>query len=245
MDIVSFILADICYIISLIFYKKKFAEKGWSLLIVGLLFHSTAILGRGLLAGYPPFFTLYEILIFFSWTIVFLSLITGFHKISGIFTPLISIIIFGIVCFLNPGIRTNLPEELNTVFFPIHVSACLLGYGAFFVAFICGIYYLVKSSDFYDKISQRAVVLGMIFFSYGIIIGSVWAKQAWGSYWSWDPKETAALISWFIYAIWLLTRFVFGWKGKRSAWLSITGFCAIIFTWFGVNIFIDSLHSYK
>lgn len=246
MDIITFILADVSYIAGFIFYTKNRDKNGFYLLIAGLIFHTVSIIGRGLLAGYPPFFSLYEIFIFFSWAIVFLSLSTGFHKVSGKFVALLAWILLGIVCFLNPGIKT-LPLELKTMFFPFHVSSCIIGYGAFFIAFMCGVLFLLKRGrvEVYDVISQRAVIIGMLFFSAGIIIGSVWAKKAWGNYWSWDPKETAALISWVIYAGWLCTRLFFSWKGKRSAWLSIAGFCGILFTWFGVNVFFAGLHNYK
>lgn len=244
MHIISFILASLSYIISFVFYKKGAANRGLCFLITGLIFHFLSIISRGLLTGYPPFFGLYEILIFFSWSIVFVSLITGFYKVNGRFISLSVIIILGIVCLLNPGI-TDLPSEFRTVLFPIHVSVSLLGYSAFFVSLICAITYLINYKVEYDIILQKSVIFGFGFFTVGIITGSIWANQAWGSYWSWDAKETAALVTWIIYAIWLFTRFVFGWRGKRSAWLSIAGFCAVIFTWFGVNTFMSSLHSHR
>ena len=143
MDIISFILADISYIVSFVFYKTHHIRKGFYFLVSGLIFHTLVIGGRWLLTGYPPLYGLYEILIFFSWAIVFLSLIIGFHKVNGMFVSVSAIIILGVVCFLNPGIRDTLPLELRTVLFTIHVSACLLGYGAFFISFICGIIFLI------------------------------------------------------------------------------------------------------
>lgn len=262
MDIIGFILADSFYIISFIFYKKNLTRRGLYLLVLGLCFHTLSIAGHWLATGYPPFFSFYEILISFSWAIVFISLITGFHKVKGMFVALSAWIMLGAVCFLNPG-TTRLPEELRTILFPVHVSSCLLGYGSFFISFICGILYLnTKRDEFlapvpphspirqnkaeaYKAVSCRAVIFGLIFFSLGIIIGSLWAKEAWGSYWSWDPKETAALIPWLIYVLWLCARSVFRWKEKYSAWLTIAGFCAMLFTWLGVNYFLQGLHSYK
>jgi cytochrome c-type biogenesis protein CcsB len=76
-----------------------------------------------------------------------------------------------------------------------------------------------------------------------IVTGAVWAESAWGSYWSWDPKETWSLITWFVYAIFLHTRLVKGWKGRKAAIIAIIGFVAVIFTYFGVNL-IGGLHSY-
>ena len=78
----------------------------------------------------------------------------------------------------------------------------------------------------------------------GIITGAAWAEYAWGSYWSWDPKETWSLITWFIYAAFLHARLARGWRGKKTAVLSIVGFAAVIFTYLGVNLVISGLHSY-
>jgi cytochrome c-type biogenesis protein CcsB len=77
-----------------------------------------------------------------------------------------------------------------------------------------------------------------------IVTGAIWANYAWGTYWSWDPKETWSLITWFIYAAYLHARLMYGWKGKRAAWMAILGFAAVLFTFFGVNYLIAGLHSY-
>jgi len=87
------------------------------------------------------------------------------------------------------------------------------------------------------------VTFGFLFLSIGIITGAVWANSAWGSYWSWDPKETWSLITWFIYATLLHARMMRGWHGRRIAYLSIIGFMAVLFTYFGVNL-LPGLHSY-
>lgn len=76
-----------------------------------------------------------------------------------------------------------------------------------------------------------------------IIIGAIWAKVAWGNYWTWDPKETASLVTWIIYAVYLVTRLFFGWRNDKSAWLLILGFLAVLVTFFG-NLFFGGLHSY-
>ena len=94
-----------------------------------------------------------------------------------------------------------------------------------------------------DVLTHRVIVFGFLFLTAGIITGSVWANSAWGSYWSWDPKETWSLITWFIYAGLLHTRLMAGWAGEKIAWLSIIGFMAVIFTYFGVNL-LPGLHSY-
>ena len=96
-----------------------------------------------------------------------------------------------------------------------------------------------------DNWSYRIIGLGFPFLTIGIIAGGVWANEAWGSYWSWDPKETWALITWLIYAALLHGRLNIGWRGKRAAVFSIIGFCAILFTFLGVNLLVPGLHSFE
>ncbi len=101
----------------------------------------------------------------------------------------------------------------------------------------------LPSLDLMDELIHQMVMFGFLFLTIGIITGSVWANSAWGTYWSWDPKETWSLITWFVYAILLHLRMMRGWYGKRIAWVSIIGFMAVLFTYFGVNL-LPGLHSY-
>ena len=95
-----------------------------------------------------------------------------------------------------------------------------------------------------DDLTHRTIVFGFLWLSAGIITGAVWANEAWGTYWSWDPKETWSIITWFLYASTLHARFTRGWSGRRIAWLAIAGFFAVFFTYFGVNFLLSGLHSY-
>ncbi|MBW1758710.1 MAG: cytochrome c biogenesis protein CcsA, partial [Deltaproteobacteria bacterium] len=94
-----------------------------------------------------------------------------------------------------------------------------------------------------DELTHQMVMFGFLFLTVGIITGAVWANSAWGTYWGWDPKETWSLITWFVYATLLHARLIRGWRGNRIAYLSIIGFMAVIFTYFGVNL-LPGLHSY-
>jgi cytochrome c-type biogenesis protein CcsB len=98
--------------------------------------------------------------------------------------------------------------------------------------------------DQLDDVTYRMIAIGWPLLTGGIITGAVWANSAWGSYWSWDPKETWSLITWFIYAIYLHSRYVRGWKGTQMAVISAVGFLAVIFTYLGVNLVLSGLHSY-
>lgn len=154
----------------------------------------------------------------------------------------------------------------------IHVVTCFIGYAGFTMAFALGIMYLIKqgaikrqkvqgedeqlkevdskdrdylpSLKIIDDLTNKCIVFGFIWLTAGILSGSIWANEAWGTYWSWDPKETWSLITWFIYAVAIHLRFTRGWTGERIAWLAIIGFFSVLFTYFGVNYLLSGLHSY-
>ena len=139
-----------------------------------------------------------------------------------------------------------------------HVIACFIGYAAFAIAFGISIMYLMRQresssqsrlldrfpkANVLDDLTHQMVMFGFLFLSAGIITGAVWANSAWGRYWGWDPKETWSLITWFVYATLLHAKMMRGWHGRRIAYLSIIGFGAVLFTYFGVNL-LPGLHSY-
>jgi cytochrome c-type biogenesis protein CcsB len=103
---------------------------------------------------------------------------------------------------------------------------------------------MIPDTRMLDEFNYQLILFGFLWLSLGIITGSVWANSAWGSYWSWDPKETWSLITWLIYAAMLHARSVKGWRGNRVAWLSLLGFGCVLFTYFGVNFLLSGLHSY-
>jgi cytochrome c-type biogenesis protein CcsB len=102
----------------------------------------------------------------------------------------------------------------------------------------------IPAQNLLDDVTYRMIAIGWPLLTAGIITGAVWANSAWGTYWSWDPKETWSLITWFIYAIYLHSRYVRGWKGTQMAVISSVGFLAVIFTYLGVNLVLSGLHSY-
>lgn len=136
----------------------------------------------------------------------------------------------------------------------------VVAYGSFALSFAVSVAYLLKDKkevDFQswfsqelpalkvlDEISYKLIFIGLPFLTIMLVTGAVWAEYAWGAFWSWDPKETWALITWLVYAAYLHTRFLKGFKGKRAAWLSVLGFAAVIFTFFGVSYLLPGMHSY-
>ncbi len=218
--------------------------------------------------GHAPLSNLYESVVFFSWTIILIFLFIDLkykYRIVGAFVvPFALLGMAGAQLWLNSGIEPLVPA-LQSNWLLYHVVTCFLGYAAFAVACGVSIMYLLKAhheansstttsagglmalfppTRVLDDLNYRAIMIGFPLLTIGIITGAAWANYAWGTYWSWDPKETWSLIVWFIYAAFLHARFTKGWVGKLAAWLSIIGFAATIFCYLGVNLFLSGLHSY-
>jgi cytochrome c-type biogenesis protein CcsB len=164
---------------------------------------------------------------------------------------------------LNPNDIQPLVPALKSNWLISHVVSCFVGYAAFAVSFGVSILYLFRarsekrspkssesfwdflpSSSALDEIGYKTIAIGFPLLTIGIVTGAFWANVAWGTYWSWDPKETWSLIVWLIYAAYLHARITRGWRGKRAAILSIVGFIATLFCYLGVNLILSGLHSY-
>ncbi|MCX5847866.1 MAG: c-type cytochrome biogenesis protein CcsB [Deltaproteobacteria bacterium] len=216
--------------------------------------------------GHVPLANLYESMIFFAWAIILIYLIIEWltkNKTIGVFVVPIAFLAMAYAS-IAPGINNRIEPlipALQSNWLTSHVVTCFMGYAAFTVAFGCGLIYLLKNMGkdnaekpsgligklptlaTLDTLIYQSISLGFIFLTIGIMTGSIWAHYAWGSYWSWDPKETWSLITWLIYAIMLHSRYVRGWRGKRMAILALIGFACVLFTYLGVN-YLPGLHSY-
>ncbi|MGD9817169.1 MAG: c-type cytochrome biogenesis protein CcsB [Desulfomonilaceae bacterium] len=206
--------------------------------------------------GHAPLSNLYESLIFFGWTIVLALIIVWwkFHIDAVVFVGMpIAFIVMASTFLIDSQIRPLIPA-LQSNWLVAHVFTCFLGYAGFAVSFVAAILLLLVRSwpDFFsflprkavlDEIVYRSILVGFPLLSVGIITGAAWADHAWGAYWSWDPKETWSLITWLVYAVFLHARLTRGWSGGRTAILSVIGFAAVMFTYFGVN-YLPGLHSY-
>ncbi len=157
---------------------------------------------------------------------------------------------------------------LQSYWLPIHVSVVSLGSGVFLVAGVSSILFLVKMSHLgdpsdsaaqgtaarivarlpdaqvLDRIAYRTTIFAFPVFGFGVIFGAIWAEEAWGRYWGWDPKETVSFIAWVIYAAYLHARSTAGWRDKKAAWINVAGFVAMVFNLFFINLVTVGLHSY-
>lgn len=270
LSIVTFIYgaATFLYLVAWVF-KKDLSGKlatGTTLLAIignlaGLLLRWNESYGLGI--GHAPLSNLYESLAFFALVIGILYLVIEWRYKSRIIGVFCSPLAFLAIAYasLSPNISDRIQPlipALKSNWLIAHVVLCFVGYAAFAIAFGVSIMYLIRQRDtgegktlldrlpalrILDELNHQLIMFGFLFLSAGIITGAVWANSAWGRYWGWDPKETWSLITWFIYATLLHAKLMRGWHGRRIAFLSILGFFAVLFTYFGVNL-LPGLHSY-
>jgi cytochrome c-type biogenesis protein CcsB len=216
--------------------------------------------------GHAPLSNMYESLVFFSWCIALLYLLWERKMKSRIIGAFAMPFAFLFIAYasLAPGVSDRIDPlipALQSNWLHAHVITCFLSYASFALSCGVSIMYLLKIRkkekgketgwislfpplESLDALVYKTIAVGFPLLTIGIITGAAWANYAWGSYWSWDPKETWSLITWFVYAIFLHARFAREWRGKRTAVLSVIGFAAVIFTYFGVNYVLSGLHSY-
>ena len=247
----GYFLSLILYLAHLILKRDPLEKAGRTALFLSLLGNTGVFVMRWREAGRPPLTNMYESIVFFAWSIAAIYILFSFFynvRILGFPVSLSLLLTLGYASFLDDGIRPLVPA-LQSNWLTIHVVTCFLGYAGFLLAFAASIVYFVLAvrkspgAPTVDELAYHGVAFGFIFLAIGIITGAVWANQAWGTYWSWDPKETASLITWILYAAYLHMR-ALGWKGTKSAWLLVLGFLAMLFTYFGVNYLLPGLHSY-
>jgi cytochrome c-type biogenesis protein CcsB len=271
LSIVTFVygLAGTLYIFSWIFQRRTPGMMASGVSIVAVLGNLTGLILRWVESysigyGHAPLTNLYESLTFFAFIAGVIYLVVEYRyknrRIGAIIMPLICLALaFASLKVPGKDIRPLLPA-LKSNWLIAHVFTVFIGYAAFAIAFGSSALYLFQSSrlktensnnftaalpvhEDLDELIHRINMFGFLFLTVGIITGAVWANSAWGRYWGWDPKETWSLITWLIYAAILHLRMMRGWHGKRIAALSIVGFAAVMFTYFGVN-FLPGLHSY-
>ncbi len=211
--------------------------------------------------GHIPVSNLYEVFILFSMVTALFYLYFEQHYKTRQVGPFVLLVISAAVGFLlwytvsrNASEIQPLVPALQSWWMKIHVPANFIGYGTFALASMVGVAYLLKSKgiladrlpalEVLDDMMYKAIAVGFAFFTVATILGALWAAEAWGGYWSWDPKETWALIVWLNYAAWLHMRLMKGLRGQVAAWWAVGGLLVTTFAFLGVNMFLSGLHSY-
>jgi len=211
--------------------------------------------------GHIPVSNLYEVFILFSMITALFYLYYEQQYATRQLGPFVLLVISAAVGFLLWYTVTRdaaeiqpLVPALQSWWMKIHVPANFIGYGTFSLAAMVAMAYLLKSKgyladrlpalDVLDDVMYKAIAVGFAFFTIATILGALWAAEAWGGYWSWDPKETWALIVWLNYAAWLHMRLMTGLRGRPAAWWALVGLLVTTFAFLGVNMFLSGLHSY-
>ena len=211
--------------------------------------------------GHIPVSNLYEVFILFSMITAMFYLYYEQRYQTRQLGPFVLLVISAAVGFLlwytvarDAAEIQPLVPALQSWWMKIHVPANFIGYGTFSLAAMVGSAYLLKSHgiladrlpalEVLDDVMYKAISVGFAFFTVATILGALWAAEAWGGYWSWDPKETWALIVWLNYAAWLHMRLMSGLRGRAAAWWALIGLVVTTFAFLGVNMFLSGLHSY-
>jgi len=236
----------------------------WAAILMGFTgmmvrWYESYLLGADI--GHIPVSNLYEVFVLFC---LITALFTVFYEekyATRQVSAFILLVISAAVGFLLWYMSSRDAQEIQPLvpalqswWMKIHVPANFIGYGTFALAAMVGVAYLVKSKGVFvdrlpslevlDDIMYKAIAVGFAFFTIATILGALWAADAWGGYWSWDPKETWALIVWLNYAAWLHMRLMKGLRGQIAAWWAVIGLLVTTFAFLGVNMFLSGLHSY-
>ena len=282
-----YVLATVSYFFGLFsgseFSCKTASAMTWSATVMGLVgllvrWRESYLIHVDI--GHIPVSNLYEVFILFAIITALLYLYYEGKNKTYSMGGFVLLVISSAVAFLlwyGFGARgaseiQPLVPALQSYWMKIHVPANFVGYGAFALAAMLSVAYLIKDSalnslaegekaadqkgikgviikrfpdlEILDDVMYKSIALGFAFFTLATILGAMWAAEAWGGYWSWDPKETWALIVWLNYAAWLHLRLTKGWRGRPLAWWAIIGLFVTLFAFIGVNMFLSGLHSY-
>ncbi len=258
--ILAYFAAMILYFAFIAVRKDGVAKAAVALQCAGFALHTAALVCRGIGAGRLPLTNQYEFATCFAWGLCLVCLVFVFRyrfTVLGAFAAPVIFLIIGYAAMQSREVRELMPA-LRSNWLGFHVSTAIIAYGAFGVSFVLAVIFLlrdrIRAQGFLDRhipdrekldvIGYRSVSLGLLFLTFTIVTGAIWAERAWGSYWSWDPKETWSLVTWIVYAIYLHLRVRRGWEGRAAAVFAAVGFLCVLFTYIGVNTFLPGVHSY-
>ncbi len=259
----TYIAATAGYFVNLITLRREVEKIATCILAGGLCLHTISIILRWTYGRHAPLVSFYDVFSFLAWSLcaAFLLFQAG-HKLKALgafVSPVITL--FMILSLMHPNRILPLPPALQSFWLPVHASISIIAYALLTLSFCISIMYLIQehhikkkqlgglfkrlpSLQVLDTMAEKCLKIGFPLLTLGIITGSIWAEQAWGAYWSWDPKETWSLITWLLYAALLHQRLTVGWRGRKSAYMTIIGYLTLLFTFIGVTYLLPGAHSY-
>ena len=246
---------------------RRASNIGMSLTWLSFFMLLVAVVLRGVWAGRVPWGNMYEFSITAALGIlgVFLALsIKRDVRWLGLFIVIPALLTLGLAVTVLYTEAAQLVPALKSYWLVIHVSAAIICSGAFTLAAATAGLSIVRSrverraagadvtgwaarlptSDRLQTMTHRTIAFAFPLWTFAVVAGAIWAENAWGRYWGWDPKETWAFITWVVFAAYLHARSTAGWRGDRASWIALLGWLAFLINYFGVNIFVNSLHSY-
>jgi cytochrome c-type biogenesis protein CcsB len=238
--------------------------------MAGVAAHVLGVITRGMAVHRIPWGNMYEFVTALTCVAVifFLGLMIKYKAYRlGLFVMGAVVLALGLAQTLIYTQAGPLVPALQSYWLSIHVTAMTIATGTFFVAAAIGVVYLfaeryasrvaagrptgsdaimrrLPGPEALDRLAYRTVMFAFPIWTFGLIAGAIWADQAWGRYWGWDPTETWAFITWVVYACFLHARATAGWRGRKAAVVQLAGFCCLVFNLIGVSLFITGLHSY-
>lgn len=255
-------LSTVAFISSLVFKKSKWEIRAVWLAGAGLLPHTLTLVLRWIVAGHGPYMRRYEVYSSDVWVLVVMFLLFQYRRpglrVVGALVMAVAFLMIGMAVMASPEIRP-LPENFRTYWLLIHIFFAKLTYGSALLGTGLALIYIYRkpleqrwgkggflplpSQVVVDELSYNLLAFSFLMNGIMIAAGSIWANNAWGSYWSWDPVETWSLVAWFIYGIYLHLRRMYGWNGSKAAWFAVGALMMLVFTLFGIGIFYYSTHS--
>ncbi len=245
-------------LVSLLFWFTRSKEVGYGSVVVTLIASimlTVSLALRYFDVGHLPYVQMYETYLFTAWAIAAIAVIADFWVSTRLPSTIANILAGLILVYVwtwPMGSREGQPlsAALQSPWLDVHIATAFLAYAGFAISAGAGIVYLFNRNDKVDELSYKLIAFSFPLLGMGILLGAVWANVAWGRYWGWDPKETAALVTWLVYAGYLHARLAHGWKGVRASILNIVGFLCVVFTWIGLNIVarlvdLHTLHAYS
>ena len=222
---------------------------------LALLLMTGVLITRTIATGHAPFSNHYEFAIAFTWGMLLAQVYFEWrYRIRTMSVITLPVILAMLIYASTMSYKPNplMPALQNSPLLTLHVVTASLGYGAALVGFAAAVMYLLAphvkwkgwpSRESLDELGYKATIVTFPMLTLMLILGSIWGNVAWGRYWGWDPKETAALVTWLIYGAYLHARVTRSWRGTKSAWLLVLAFVAVVFTYLG-NLFFGGLHAY-
>ena len=228
--------------------------------LAGLVPHTIAIAVRWIEVGHGPYLGFYEVVSSYAWaSVVALAIVSwrrpGLRVIGVVLMPIAVLMLGG--AMLAPKSPLDITAKLASYWLTIHVAFAKLSYMSFIAAFAISLVFLIRAKrgerpdsmlsrlpdqPVLDDLSFRFIAVGFIFLSIMIVAGAIWANEAWGRYWAWDPIETWSLISWIVYAGYLHVRLTLRWSAERTAWYAVVALPVMLFTLVGVPLAYRSIH---